>query len=149
MSRLSQTVRSQVRARADGACEYCRAHESYFAATTTFELDHIRPQHLFAPDDPARDEPANLAYSCRSCNLFKGGAVDAVDPDTGCQERLFHPRCDMWCEHFAHTPAGLIIGISGPGRATVGRLKFNHPDRVRNRLDLLRKDKWPHRHTRE
>lgn len=149
MSRLSQTVRSQVRARADGACEYCRVHESDFTAAATFESDHIRPKSLFAPDDPARDDPANLAYSCPRCNRSKGGAMAAANPETGFQERLFNPRRDMWCEHFTHTPAGLIIGTSDPGRATMDRLKFNLPDRVRNRLDLLRRDKWPHRHTGE
>ena len=144
MSRLSQTVRSQVRVRADGACEYCRVHESDFTAATTFELDHIRPQRLFGPDDLA-----NLAYSCPRCNRSKGGVVAAADPDTGCQERLFHPRCDVWCDHFTRTPAGRILGISGTGRATAGQLKFNRLDRVRNRLDLLMRGKWPHRFSEE
>lgn len=144
MSRLSLTVRSYIRERADGACEYCRVHDSDSAATTTFEPDHIRPQRLFGPDDPARDVPVNLAYSCPRCNRFKGGAVAAVDPDTGCRERLFHPRCNVWIEHFTHTPGGLILGKTGPGRATEYRLKFNLPERVINRLDLLMRGKWPH-----
>ena len=149
MSRLSQTVRSHVRERADGACEYCHVHDSDSAATTTFESDHIRPQRLFALDDPARDDPANLAYSCPRCNRSKGAATTATDPETGCQERLFHPRCDVWLKHFTYTPAGIIFGKTGPGRATQCQLKFNHPDRVRNRLDLLMRGKWPHRHTGE
>ena len=149
MARLSQTVRSHVQERADGACEYCRVHESDFTAATTFESDHIRPQHLFAPDDPARDEPANLAYSCPRCNRSKGGVVAAADPDTGCRERLFHPRCDFWLKHFTHTPGGLILGKTGPGRATQDQLKFNHPDRVRNRLALLMRGKWPHLPSKE
>ena len=144
MSRLSQTVRSQVRVRADGACEYCRVHESDFAAADTFELDHIRPQRLFGPDDPA-----NLAYSCPRCNRSKGGVVAAADPDTGHQERLFHPRRDSWLEHFMYTPAGFIFGVSDTGRTTVARLKFNLPERVSNRLDLLRRGKWPHLSCRE
>ena len=149
MSRLSQAVRSQVRVRADGGCEYGRVHESEFTAATTFEPDHIRPQRLFGEDDPSRDDPANLAYSCPRCNRYKGGAVDAVDPDTGCRERLFHPRCNVWLEHFTFTPAGRIFGKTGSGRATEGRLKFNLPERVINRLDLLMRGKWPHRHTGE
>ena len=144
MSRLSQTVRSHVQERADGACEYCRVHESDFTAATTFELDHIRPQHLFALDDPARDDPANLAYSCPRCNRYKGVAIAAFDPETGCQERLFHPRCNVWLEHFTYTPAGRIFGKTGSGRATKDRLKFNLPERVINRLDLLMRGKWPH-----
>ena len=72
MSSLSQTVRAQVRVRADGACEYCRVHESDSAATTTFEVDHISPQHLFALDDPACDDLANLGLQLPPLQQLQG-----------------------------------------------------------------------------
>ena len=82
-----------VGARADFRCEYCRAPER--GANFAFEVEHIHPQAL-----EGQTVSENLALSCRACNLFKADHVVGVDPETGVSVRLFHPRNDVWTDHF-------------------------------------------------
>ena len=70
--RLYQAVATRARHR----CEYCRAPEEVF--NQEFEVDHVVPQASGGSDDFA-----NLALACRSCNLRKGTAQRARDPETG------------------------------------------------------------------
>lgn len=79
--------------RARYRCEYCRAPEAAF--NFGFEVEHIWPVSRGGSDDTA-----NLAFACRGCNVFKGSAVGAADPETGEIVRLFDPRHDLWHEHF-------------------------------------------------
>ena len=64
-----------VAARARRRCEYCRAPEVVF--NLEFEVDHVIPTSLGGSDDVD-----NLALACRSCNVRKGKAEHARDPDT-------------------------------------------------------------------
>ena len=143
MSALPSRVKASVRQRAQGVCEYCRVHEDDAGATSTYQCDHVRPQHLFALDNPARDDLSSLAYSCPRCNSHKAGAVDGIDHDTGRREPLFNPRVQEWHEHFTYTPAGFIFGMSATGRATAGRLHFNDAIRVKNRAVFSGLKRWP------
>jgi hypothetical protein len=69
----------------------------------------------------------NLCCACRSCNEFKGKAITAHDPLTGEVVPLFHPRSQMWSDHFAwNAPATHLIGLTAIGRATVVALNMNN-----------------------
>ena len=103
--------------RAAGRCEYCRAPEAI--ANFPFEVEHI-----LAQVEGGDDSDENLALSCRSCNVFKGKARNAVDPMTRENASLFHPRRDRWSEHF-RVEGGEIIGLTPTGRATIVKLRMN------------------------
>lgn len=105
--------------RANSRCEYCLAPEA--ASTFPFEVEHIVPVI-----DEGGDDASNLALACRSCNLFKSSFRTGIDPDSGRMIRLFHPRTDVWDDHFVFDVASLEIrGRTPVGRATVSRLKLN------------------------
>jgi hypothetical protein len=89
--------------------------------------------------DPGKgDDPDNLCLSCPSCNLSKGTAVSAIDPDTGNLVSLFNPRYDRWKEHLEWIDDGTLIrGISATGRATIVRLKMNQDRIVRARRNWI------------
>lgn len=98
-----------VSARARHVCEYCHAPEVIF--NLPFEVEHITPQSA-----GGESSPDDLALSCRSCNLHKSDAVAALDEETGMAVRLFHPRRDVWGEHFAVNAAtGEIEGLTDIG----------------------------------
>ena len=84
---------SAVAKRAGHRCEYCSAPEVVF--NFPFEVEHIIP-----PGAGGDDDLANLALSCRSCNVFKAAVVFLTDEETAVEVRLFHPRQDQWPEHF-------------------------------------------------
>ena len=71
-----------VESRADGRCEYCRRYQDLTGAFF-FELDHIIPRVL-----GGLTTSDNLAFACRRCNLLKGSAIQAVDPQSGQVTRL-------------------------------------------------------------
>ncbi len=74
------------------------------------------------------DETANLALACRSCNAHKSARLEGVDPEQGLVIRLFHPRKDVWEQHFrAETETAHVVGLSAEGRATVVCLEMNNP----------------------
>ena len=69
----------------------------------------------------------NLCFACRRCNEFRSSATAACDPLTGEIVPLFHPRIQMWNEHFAWEASGTrIIGLTAIGRATVVALNMNN-----------------------
>ena len=124
---VSPQLRKRVSRRAGGRCEYCRAPEGVSPAS--FSVEHIVPRSR-----GGGNAPANLAFSCQGCNNHKLAAVEAVDPKTGRMAPLFHPRQQVWLEHFAWTKDGLRVeGLTPTGRATVLRLQLN-----RSRLVHLR-----------
>jgi hypothetical protein len=93
-----------------------------------FEVEHIIPLVR-----GGTNADANLALSCRSCNIRKGAHVEDVDPVTGTAARLFDPRHDRWSDHFrVDIDRGIIEGLSAIGRATVKRLTMNGAAQVRH-----------------
>jgi len=87
---------------------------------------------------------SNLALCCFHCNLFKGPNVSSFDPITRKHVRLFHPRRNKWSVHFFWDGIDLV-GKTPKGRATVGLLKLNDPERLKHR-ELLSADglfPWP------
>ncbi len=114
-----------VAARAEHRCEYCRAPEEVF--NFPLEVEHVTPQASGGTDDHA-----NLALACRACNLFKfkfkSDAGTGRDDVTRVQVALFHPRNDVWTQHFRYdAETAHIVGLSAMGRATVMRLQMNRP----------------------
>jgi len=49
---------------------------------------------------------ANLWLACRPCNEYKGTQTQADDPETGKTVSLFHPRKQVWSEHFCWSGDG-------------------------------------------
>jgi hypothetical protein len=100
-----------------------------------FHIEHVLPrQH------GGQDEADNLA--CSHCNLHKGPNLAGIDSETDKMVRLFHPRRDVWEEHFAVIGAA-ILGLTPVGRATVHVFAMNDGDRLRFRTELLENGEWP------
>lgn len=126
-----------VSARAGHRCEYCHAPEAIF--NFPFEVEHVIP-----PGQGGTDSEDNWALACRSCNLFKSNAVQCTDSETGIAVPLFHPRQEIWEEHFAAMVGeGTVIGLTPTGRATVDRLRMNSPTQRFARQQWQRLDLFP------
>jgi hypothetical protein len=126
----------EVASRAGHRCEYCHAPEAIF--NLSFEVDHIIPV--------SRSGPAaapNLALACRACNLAKSAYVAALHPESQAEVRFYHPRIDVWAEHFVVNSNGEIVGLSDIGRATVQSLKLNDPSQRIARQHWLRLGLFP------
>ena len=122
MSRPGAALVAEVRSRAGGRCEYCRSPEAH--AVIGFEVEHIIPvKHGGATT------PANLALACFYCNRYKGPNVAGIAATGGVVTRLFHPRLDVWEEHFAWAGSSLIPR-SDIGAVTITVLRINLPNAV-------------------
>jgi hypothetical protein len=77
-------------------------------------------------NDSGPTEEGNLALACVSCSLKKGARQWVIDPDSEQPIRLFHPRLDVWSEHFRWQPPR-IEGLTPCGRATIRALDLNRP----------------------
>jgi len=67
--------------------------------------------------------------------LYKGPNIAGFDPASGQVVRLFHPRTDVWPEHFRWDGA-YLLGLSPIGRVTVQVLAMNAEDFVQFRAGL-------------
>ena len=114
--------------RARGLCEYCRLHEEDAI------VPH-QPDHIVAVQHGGQPVLDNLALACCDCNLLKGTNLASMDPSTGQAAFLFHPRRDLWSEHF-RLESGIIVGLTAVGRATAFLLQLNTVDKVRLRQRL-------------
>lgn len=80
----------------------------------------------------------NLALSCGGCNNHKYTKVEAVDPLSSEKVSLFHPRRNVWSEHFGWTEDGLRrVGLTAVGRATMEGLNVNREGVVNIRRFLM------------
>lgn len=121
MTSWPDTIR-RVRERAGNRCEYCLMHQALQGGT--FHVEHVLPDSRGGPS-----VLGNLAWCCPSCNLKKSDRITVLDPKTGKTARLFHPRTDVWSEHFAFH-GYRIAGITAVGRATIHALDLNNKRRV-------------------
>jgi hypothetical protein len=120
-----------VAGRAGHRCEYCRAPEAIF--NLPFEVEHIVPTA-----GGGTDEESNLALACRACNLYKADRLAGVDEATGAEAPLFHPRRDLWTEHFrTEGETGTIAGLTAVGRVSIACLRMNRPAQVAARRQWL------------
>lgn len=102
-----------------------------------FQIDHI-----IARQHGGQTDLDNLAFSCFRCNVNKGPNIASIDPVSGQLVRLFHPRRDVWSEHFRWSGPALA-GITDVGRATITVLKINDLSYVRVREALIAEGVFP------
>src|SRR5262249_11347119 len=117
MSHIPAPLRRSVLRRADGRCEYCQLAQA--GQEATFHVDHVQP---IADDGPTTLD--NLALACVSCSLKKGAKTRALDPVTGKDVSLFHPRLDRWSDRF-RWDGPVLVPLSEVGRATGELLDLN------------------------
>ncbi|MBC8139452.1 MAG: HNH endonuclease [Fibrella sp.] len=116
--------------RARNQCEYCRCLSGFHS--DSFATEHITPEVK-----GGSTESGNLALSCLGCNSFKGAFQTGIDPVTEQEATLFHPREQVWTDHFAWSDDTThILGLTATGRATVTRLRLNRPGLVNLRAAL-------------
>lgn len=132
---MTDDLRALVRDRAGDVCEYCRMPQQFYRAR--FQVEHvIAVQH----GGPTR--PDNLALACQHCNRHKGPNLAGLDPATRQLVRLFHPRTDVWAEHFAWS-GHVLTGVTPIGRTTVAVLAMNSPEYLSVRAALLLEGVFP------
>lgn len=131
---MDAALRTLVRDRAGGRCEYCRLHQDD-ADFLTFHVEHI-----LARQHGGLDEASNLCLACAECNWAKGPNVAGVE--NGKVFRLFHPRTQKWKRHFRWDGV-LLVGKTFAGRVTVQVLNVNDPARVLLRDHLSAEDRFP------
>jgi 5-methylcytosine-specific restriction endonuclease McrA len=130
-------VRERVVKRARHRCEYCQAPQNICAYT--FHLEHILPR-----SKGGTDKLSNYALACFYCKSSKATHTTGIDPETGQEVPLFHPRKDKWEEHFRWSKGFISIhGLTPRGRATVERLKMNIHARKEGRELWRLTDQWP------
>ena len=135
-ARIPVSLARKVRERAGAACEYCRLSQSEQEAT--FHIDHIHPTVL---GGTTRFD--NLALACVSCSLSKAARISVRDPTIGKIVPLFHPRRDVWSEHFEWAARWRVVGLTPTGRATVMALRMNRPAIVAIRRMLAELNRFP------
>lgn len=124
MVRISLSVRTEVKTRANDKCEYCHSPERF--SVSGFSIEHVVPQ-----SKGGMTELENLAFACQQCNNHKYNLTEAIDSVTKTLFPLFNPRRDEWSQHFAWDYQYLrIVGLSGTGRATVEQLKLNRSNLI-------------------
>ena len=134
--RVSKELREVVQRRAHGACEYCHLPED--ASVLPHQVDHIVASQHRGPDDLD-----NLCLCCIRCNLKKGPNIASLDPAVGRVVSLFHPRRQVWHEHFSFDEEGRIHGLTPEGRASVQLMDMNDPERLELRSLLVRRGRFP------
>ena len=117
--RLTPDQRAKVAEQAHYCCEYCRSQERY--SPDPFSIEHIMPLSKGGTNDLG-----NLAFSCQGCNGRKYVSVEAIDLVTQETVSLYHPRQQIWANHFVwNEDCSEVIGLTPSGRATVEKLKLN------------------------
>ena len=132
---MDQYLRELVWQRAAACCEYCQIPQPLTDAV--HEIDHIIAEKHRGPTIPG-----NLALACFHCNNHKGSNIAGIDPVSGQTTRLFHPRLDVWNEHFRWRGA-ILQGLTPSGRTTVEVLEINLRHRVLHRQALLEEGAFP------
>ena len=126
------SIREAVVRLAQGRCEYCQCPERY--SSTTFSVEHIMPRAK-----GGGDEIDNLAFACQGCNNRKYTATSHLDPVSGFEVPLYHPRRHGWSQHFAWSDDGKEMnGTTDVGRASVARMALNRTGVVALRELLIR-----------
>jgi HNH endonuclease len=132
---MDKLLEKLVRDRAGNTCEYCHLPQRF--SRLPFTLDHVVARQHQGPTIES-----NLALACASCNLHKGPNIAGIDPITKQMTRLFHPRLDLWREHF-HFNGSSVIAKTEIGRATIAVLAINHPAQTAVRNTLLAEGEFP------
>jgi hypothetical protein len=126
---MNPRLRERVRQRAEGRCEYCHAPEAL--SRFRFQADHI-----IAEKHGGVTDMKNLAWAYFRCNSHKGPNVAGWDGGSGATVRLYHPRMDIWKEHFRWSGPRLV-GKTLVGRATIDVLCINRKEAIELRAAWL------------
>ena len=137
--RLDAATRAAVIARAARCCEYCGLADDIV-------LIKHQPDHIIATRHGGQTTLENLAYACYACNHQKGSDIATIDPATGLITRLYHPRQDLWKDHFRWNE-WKIESLTAVGRATAALLRFNDSQRVATRANLAHQGRFPFGHS--
>lgn len=130
MSKVSDSIRQEVRKRAKNRCEYCLSSQEYVMGI--LQIDHIIPVAKGGKNDKT-----NLCLACELCNQYKWVQIESQDLETGNIVSLFNPRQQKWSEHFTWSEEGTEMrGLTPCGRATVNALKLN------NTLAVMVRKNW-------
>ena len=132
---MDKALVQEVRIRAQSQCEYCRMPEG--VRQLKFVIDHIIAQQHHGPT-----VADNLALCCGHCNLHKGPNIAGIDPETKQVCQLFHPRRDLWHEHFRWNGPNLV-GLTSAARATIDVLSIKDATQVMTRRALMREGVFP------
>jgi hypothetical protein len=127
---MDAATRRLVQQPAGNVCEYCRPAQD----DEPFVSFHV--EHIIARQHGGKSNHDHLCWACTSCNLHKGPNIAGIDPQEGHLALLFHPRQQLWEEHFEWQGA-LIVGKSPTGRATVAVLGFTRPENIELREALI------------
>lgn len=117
---MDQATRQLIRDRAANRCEYCKLPQA------AIPLVSFHIEHIIAKQHGGSDDLSNRALSCHHFNLHKGPNIAGLDSESGALVRLFHPRRDVWADHFRWQGVELV-GQTPTGRATVYVLAINDP----------------------
>ena len=120
---VNDSTKTIVRERAGNRCEYCQLHQDD-SPLAVLHVEHIIPRKHGGTHDLD-----NLALACIDCNLHKGPNLTGIDPETNEVVVLFHPRQNVWEEHF-HWIGIRIEGKTATGRTTVRVFEMNNDDRL-------------------
>lgn len=134
MTRITSSIRKQVRQRAGDRCEYCLKPTSVGVAA--FHVDHIIPER-----HNGSSELDNLAWACFACNIAKGTDIASLDPVTRRLTPLFNPRTQLWDEHFEKQGI-YLVGKTPVGRVTLQILLLNDESQLDVRQILIELGKW-------
>lgn len=132
---MNRELEELVWERAERRCEYCRFPSEF--AELPFEVDHI-----IAKKHRGETVADNLALTCFYCNSYKGPNIAGMDAVEGVHTPLFHPRIDVWSDHFRWDGPELL-GLTAVGRTTIDVLRINHPDAVAVRAALIDEGVFP------
>lgn len=116
-SYIPSALRKLIYERAKGCCEYC-----FFPQVATLASHEV--DHIIAEKHDGKTNADNLAFSCVLCNKLKGSDLASIDPDIGKLALLYHPRQDLWSEHFRLDGAE-FVPVTPIGRVTVRLLQLN------------------------
>jgi len=117
------TVREQVRQRANFACEFCGISETDTGGQLT--IDHFQPKKKGGDDSLD-----NLLYCCVRCNQYKLDYWPTYPDDPS----LWNPRREPASQHFLELDDGTLYPLTATGAFTLRRLRLNRPPLVAHRL---------------
>ncbi len=135
--RLKSSQREKVVERAHYCCEYCQSQERY--SPDSFSIEHIIPI-----SKGGNNQLDNLAFACQGCNNHKFVSVEAIDPVSEEIAPLYHPRQQVWADHFTwNEDCSLVIGLTPTGRATIEKLQLNRLGLINLRRILFAANEHP------
>ena len=118
-NRVTAQQRKIIIERAKNCCEYWLSQARF--AMQSFSIEHIIPQ-----SKGGKTKLENLALACQGCNNHKYNQTEWRDPINNNFVGLYHPRQQVWHDHFTwNENFTIVIGLTPTGRATIEALKIN------------------------